>query len=807
MKISHKWLLEYINTTLSPNEISGFLTDTGLEVEGLEEIETIKGGLKGVVIGEVLTCVQHPNADKLKLTTVNIGAENPLQIVCGAPNVAAGQKVPVATIGTTIYSEAGDFVIKKGKLRGEVSEGMICAEDELNLGESHDGIMVLSNDAPVGQTAATYFNIESDFVYEIGLTPNRTDAMCHYGVARDLRAALLRHGHQGINIHLPSTEGFKVENTELPISIEIENKEACGRYAGVSISEVTVGPSPDWLQNRLRTIGIGPINTIVDVTNYVLHETGHPLHAFDAQKITGNKVIVKTLPARTKFITLDDKERSLDEEDLMICNAEEPMVIAGVFGGKKSGVSQKTTNIFLEAAYFNPVSVRKTAKRHGLNTDASFRYERGVDPEMTIYALKRAAVLIQEVAGGKISMEIADEHPVKIEPVIVELSFENMNRIIGQHIEEEMVMDILKWLEIKVISKNGAKLGLQIPPYRADVTREIDVIEEILRIYGFNAIEMGTKMHISIAPTDIKNEAAYKELISNSLSAQGFNEIMNNSLTKSTYFDGNGFNAADSVKMLNPLSNDLSVMRQSLLFGGLESVVRNSNRQRQNLKLYEFGNVYENKEGKYIQNSRLGIWIGGEERTENWREGVLKSDFYSLKKSVDFILNKLGLTNFEVVETQFSPFEFGLDYVLNKRTVVQLGKVNAKVAKQADFKGDVFFADFDWAYLSAKAKKQKIQFKDLSVFPEVRRDLAVLLNKNVQYKELENAAKKAERKLLQSVNLFDVYEGKNLPEGKKSYALSFTLQDANGTLNDKQVDAAMERILKSYKQEFEAELR
>ncbi len=807
MKISHKWLLEYINTTLSPDKISGFLTDTGLEVEGVEEIETIKGGLKGVVIGEVLTCVQHPNADKLKLTTVNIGAENPLQIVCGAPNVAAGQKVPVATIGTTIYSDAGDFVIKKGKLRGEVSEGMICAEDELNLGESHAGIMVLSADAPVGKAAAEYFNIESDFVYEIGLTPNRTDAMCHYGVARDLRAALLRYGHEGININLPSAEAFKVESNALPISIEIENKEACGRYAGVTLSDITVGPSPDWLQNRLRAIGIGPINNVVDVTNYVLHETGHPLHAFDAEEITNNAIVIKNLPANTNFITLDDKERHLHEEDLMICNAQEPMVIAGVFGGKKSGVSAKTTNIFLESAYFNSVSVRKTAKRHGLNTDASFRYERGVDPEMTIYALKRAAILIQEVAGGKISMDIADEHPVKIEPVVVELSFENMNRIIGQNIEEEMVMDILRWLEIKVISKNGNKLGLQIPPYRADVTREIDVIEEILRIYGFNAIEMGNKMHISIAPTDIKNEAAYKELISNSLTAQGFNEIMNNSLTKSSYFETNGFNSNDSVKMLNPLSNDLSVMRQNLLFGGLESVARNANRQRQSLKLYEFGNVYQNTEDKYIEKSRLGIWISGEERTENWREGVLKSDFYSLKKSVDFILNKLGLTNFEIIETQFSPLDYGLDYVLNKRTVVSLGKVSAKEAKQADFKGEVFFADFDWAYVSAKAKKQKTQFKDLSVFPEVRRDLALLLNKNVQYKALEVAAQKAERKLLQSVNLFDVYEGKNLPEGKKSYALSFTLQDTNATLNDKQVDAAMGKILNSFKKEFEAELR
>lgn len=807
MKVSHKWLLNYINTNLAPSEIAKLLTDTGLEVEGVEEIETIKGGLKGVVIGEVLTCVQHPNADKLKLTTVNIGAENPLQIVCGAPNVAAGQKVPVATIGTTIYSNQGDFVIKKGKLRGEVSEGMICAEDELNLGESHAGIMVLSADAPVGKAAAEYFNIESDFVYEIGLTPNRTDAMGHYGVARDLRAALLRHGHTQTTLNLPSVDAFKVDNQNLEIDIDVQDTDGCRRYAGTTISGVTVGPSPDWLQNRLRAIGLSPINNIVDVTNFVLHETGHPMHAFDAALIAENQVVVKTLPSESKFITLDDKERVLHQEDLMICDAKEGMVIAGIFGGKKSGVTEKTTNVFLEAAYFNPVRIRKTAKRHGLSTDASFRYERGVDPQITLYALKRCALLIKEVAGGTISMDIKDVHPVKQEPALVTLSLTRMEQLIGQRIEEELVSDILRSLDIKVLSKNGDLLSLEIPLYRVDVTREADVIEEILRIYGFNAIEMGSKMNISIAPTDLKSESAYREKISEALSARGFAEIMNNSLTKGSYFNTKGFNPKKSIEMLNPLSQDLSVLRQNVLFGGLETVTRNTNRQRPNLKLYEFGNIYEKENENYLQHSALGIWISGLERDENWREGNLNSDLYSLKKEVDFILAKLNLQGFSIKETEAAYFEYGLDYFLNNRLVVSLGSVKREVAKLAEFKGEVFFADLDWAYLAAKAKKQKIQFADLPKYPEVRRDLALLLNKEIQYAALEHAAKKAERKLLQHINLFDVYEGKNLPEGKKSYAISFTLADANATLNDKQVDAAMNRILQTFKKEFDVELR
>ncbi len=807
MKISHKWLLDYINTSLSPAEIATLLTDTGLEVEGVQEVETVKGGLKGIVIGEVLTCTPHPNADRLKVTQVDIGHEKPLQIVCGAPNVAAGQKVPVATVGSTIYSPDGDFTIKKGKLRGEISEGMICAEDELNLGEDHDGIMVLDAKAQVGQAAAEYFAIESDFVYEIGLTPNRTDAMCHYGVARDLRAALLRHGHKNTNLTLPSIEAFKVENNTRPISIEIEDTGGCGRYAGLSISGVKVAASPEWMQNKLRAIGLGPVNNVVDVTNYVLHETGHPLHAFDAHEITGDKIVVKNLPSGSTFTTLDDKTRTLNGEDLMICNVEEGMVIAGVFGGKRSGVSEKTTDVFLEAAYFNPVRIRKTAKRHGLNTDASFRYERGVDPEMTLYALKRAALLIQELAGGEVSMDIADEHPVNMQPSVVELSLHRMEQLIGQAIEEEMVLDILRWLEIKVLSKNGDRLNLEIPTYRVDVTREADVIEEILRIYGFNNIETGTKMQVSIAPHDVRDEAAYKELISEALSARGYHEIMNNSLVKGDYFTTHGFNAEESIEILNPLSQDLSVLRQSLLFGGLETVARNANRQRPDLKLYEYGHAYQKTGGEYRQYSTLSLWVSGMERGENWRESSLPSDFYTLKKEVDFILNRMEIKGTQTEESTAAYLDFGLAYLLNNRKVVEFGKVAPSVTKQLECKSDVFYAQLDWHYLAAKAKKQKVTFTELPKYPEVRRDLALLLDKGVAYRDLEMAAHKAERKLLKGVNLFDVYEGKNLAEGKKSYALSFVLADPNGTLHDKQVDRVMDKILHSFKAQFNAELR
>ncbi len=808
MKISYKWLKEYINTDLAPEEISVLLTDTGLEVEGVDEVETVKGGLKGVVIGEVLTCEPHPNADRLRKTIVNVGVDQPLHIVCGAPNVAAGQKVPVATVGTTIYSEEGDFQIKKSKIRGEVSEGMICAEDELNLGKSHDGIMVLDAEAKVGTPAAEYFNIESDYVFEIGLTPNRTDAMSHYGVARDLRAALIRHGHENFDLSLPSVSSFGVNSNELPIEIEVQNEEACPRYAGVSLTSVKVGPSPDWLQNKLRTTGIGPINNVVDITNYVLHETGHPMHAFDADKIAGRKVIVATLPAGTKFTTLDEKERTLDTNDLMICNGNmEPMCIAGVFGGLQSGVTENTTNVFLEAAYFNSVWVRKTAKRHALNTDASFRYERGVDPEMTMFALKRAALLIKEIAGGEIAMEVKDLYSKKIEHAEVEVNLDRMNTLIGQEIELDMVRSILNSLDIQIKSESGGNLLLDVPPYRADVTREADIVEEILRIYGFNAIEMGHRMSISVAQTDPKSEARYREKMSTALSARSFNEIMNNSLTKPVYFEGNGFNPSESVEMLNPLSQDLAVMRQSLLFGGLETISRNANRQRPNLSLYEFGNTYRKTEAGYNESTRLALWKTGMQQEEVWKAPAGKTDFFYLKAEVELILERLGFNNWEEQDIDHPAYDYALGIYIHKKEVALIGKVKEKTARLAEVKQEVFYADLDWEYLAKKAKKNTITFNELPKYPEVRRDLALLLDKSVRYADLKATAEKSERKILRKVNLFDVYEGKNLPEGKKSYAMSFTLRDDQSTLNDKQVDKVMEKILGSFKHQFGAELR
>jgi len=808
MKISYNWLKEYINTNLPAETVAEMLTDTGLEVEGTEEIETIKGGLRGVVIGEVLTCEPHPDADRLQVTTVDIGEDEAVQIVCGAPNVAAGQKVPVATVGTFLYDGDKEFKIKKSKIRGQVSMGMICAEDELNLGASHEGIMVLDTDAEPGTPASEYFNIESDHVFEIGLTPNRTDAMSHYGVARDLRAALLRHGHENVELNQPSVRKFQQNTNDLFLEIEVQDQEACPRYMGLSLTGIEVKASPDWLQNKLRAIGLAPVNNVVDVTNFVLHETGHPLHAFDVAQIAGNKVIVKKLAEGTKFTTLDDKERELSAEDLMICNGkEEPMCIAGVFGGAQSGVNEKTQNIFLEAAYFDPVSVRKTAKRHALNTDASFRYERGVDPEMTEYALKRATLLIQEIAGGQVAMPIKDLQFKKIEGAEVTLNLERMYTLLGQEIPLRQVREILRSLEIQVKSESGGDLLLQVPAYRADVTREADIVEEILRIYGFNAIDFDHKMHISVAQTDPKAEAKYREKISAALSSRGFNEIMNNSLTRPSYFNNFGFRQEESVEMLNPLSQDLAVLRQSLVFGGLETVAHNANRQRPDLKLYEFGNTYRKTAEGYQEANRVALWISGKEGKENWKHSQQTTDFFSLKNEVTHLLQSLGFQSWEEEDGSGELFDFSLEIRLNKQVVATLGKVKTKAAKLAEVKQEVFYADLNWDYLAKKAKKNKIQFSELPRFPEVRRDLALLVDKSVRYSDLRNSAEKSERKLLQQVNLFDVYEGKNLPEGKKSYALSFTLRDKDKTLNDKQVDKAMERILNQFKKEFKAELR
>ncbi|MGB0176033.1 MAG: phenylalanine--tRNA ligase subunit beta [Owenweeksia sp.] len=666
--------------------------------------------------------------------------------------------------------------------------------------------MILDPSAKVGTPASEYFDIKTDYTIEIGLTPNRTDAMSHYGVARDLRAALIRHGEQGVEIQLPSVGAFTVDNTELPIEVIIEDTEACPRYAGVSLTNVKVGTSPEWLQNRLKAIGVGPINNIVDITNYVLHETGHPLHAFDADHITGNKVIVKTLDEGTVFTTLDEKKRELHRDDLMICNEKEGMCIAGIFGGLKSGVSRSTTRVFLESAYFNPVSIRKTAKRHGLNTDASFRYERGVDPEMELYALKRAALLMRELAGATISMEICDENPNPVKGFEVHLNLDNMTRLIGQEIEPGMVHTILNALDIRIKAESGQNLVLEVPAYRADVQREADVIEEVLRIYGFNAIHIDDKMNISVAQTDTRDEARYREKISESLSSRGFAEIMNNSLTKSSYFEQWGFNPAQSVLMLNPLSQDLNAMRQSLVFGGLEAIARNSNRQRPDLRLYEFGKAYSKTEEGYSEKNRLALWVSGRENPESWKTQDQPSDFYTLKTQIHYILSVLGL-EVEEKESDHPMFDYSLSLFLNQREVVTLGKLKQVISRHMDIRQDVFYADLDWSYLAQKSRKQKIRFAELPKYPEVRRDLALLLNKDVAYSDLKSTAQKTERKLLRQVNLFDVYEGKNLPEGKKSYALSFTLRDDEKTLNDKQVDKVMNNILERFKKEFAAELR
>lgn len=807
MKISYNWLKEYINTNLPAAEISELLTNTGLEVEGLEEIETVKGGLKGVVIGEVLTCGQHPNADRLKVTTVNVGGAEPLNIVCGAPNVAAGQKVVVATVGTEIFTDEGSFKIKKSKIRGEVSEGMICAEDELGLGQSHDGIMVLDAKAEVGTPAAAFFNIESDWVFEIGLTPNRTDAISHVGVARDLRAALLRFGHDGVELQQPSVASFAVNSKDLPVDIKIEDPKACYRYAGVSLKDVKVGPSPDWLQNRLRAIGLSPINNVVDITNFIMHETGHPLHAFDLAKIAGNSIHVKTLEAGTKFTTLDEKEHELHADDLMICDDHKGLVLAGVFGGLESGVSETTTNVFLEAAHFNPVSIRKAAKRHGLNTDSSFRYERGVDPEMTLYALKRAAILIRDIAGGEIAMDIRDEHPTKIEPHEVSVDLKRMTQLIGQEIETELVKNILTWLDIRIKAESGGTLHLEIPAYRHDVTREADVVEEVLRIYGFNAVAFDSKMQISVAQVDSKDAAAYREKISAHVSARGFLEMINNSLTKPAYYQGHGFDATKSVEMLNPLSQDLAVLRQDLLFGGLESIAYNIKRQRADLRLYEFGRHYQKGENRFKEEERLALWITGAEAKESWRESTRATDFFTLKNELVHILAALGLEKFQENPLENELFDEALQIEVFKNEVAVFGRVKTTLARQMDIKQPVYYANLNWAKLAELAAKQRIVMKDLPRFPEVRRDLALLLDESIRYSDLKQAAEKAERKILRDVNLFDVYQGKNLPAGKKSYALSFILQDQDKTLNDKQVDKAMEKILASFKKQFEAELR
>ena len=808
MKISYNWLKQFLQVNWETSKTSELLTDLGLEVEGVETIESIKGSLEGIVIGEVLTCVQHPNADRLKITTVDLGLEIPVQIICGAPNVASGQKVPVATIGTTLYDDKGAaFKIKKGKIRGEESHGMICAEDELGLGTSHEGIMVLDKKLKPGTPAAEVFDIETDHVFEIGLTPNRADAMSHYGVARDFRAGLIQHG---INLELitPSVSDFHVDERRLRFDIEVENKDLAQRYCGISIVDIEVKDSPEWIQNKLKAIGILPKNNVVDITNYVLHELGQPLHAFDANKIKGNKVLVKTLKSGTKFTTLDSIERELHAEDIMICDGESnPMCIAGVFGGEKSGVTDKTTSIFLESAYFNPVAIRKTAKRHALNTDASFRFERGIDINFTKYALKRAALLIKEYANGKIASDVMDFYPEKIEDFQVFLSYENAFRLIGQEIDKETIKNILASLEIKINSETEGGLGLTIPSYRVDVQREADIIEEILRVYGYNNIKFSHKLNSSIS-FNTNKEVTLENSIANQLTNLGFNETMANSLTKEEYITfSENLKSEFNVTMLNPLSNELKVMRQSLLFSGLESISYNINRKNSSLKLYEFGKTYHKYEKGYQEDKHLTLFVSGAKTKDSWTHVSKNSDFFYLKGIVMSILERIGVTNLKTSPVKSDLFSEGIAFSLGKNKLVEFGVINKRVLKEFGIKQEVLFADFDWKSLNEISGKKKIKVSSLLKFPSVKRDLALLIDEKVTFKEIYNLSFQVERNLLKDVGLFDVYQGDKLPEGKKSYAVSFVLQDSNKTLKDAQIDKIMQKLQQSFEKNLEAVLR
>ena len=808
MKISYNWLKQFIKTDWTPEKTGELLTDLGLEVEGIEAFQSVKGALEGIVVGEVLTCAQHPNADRLKVTTVTIGAEAPLQIVCGAPNVAVGQKVPVATIGTTLYPDKGEaWTIKKGKIRGEESHGMICAEDEMGLGTSHEGIMVLDKSLKVGTLLSDVFKVENDHVFEIGLTPNRADAMSHYGVARDLKAGLLQ---QNIAKELitPSVSAFHVDNRTLKMDVNVVNKDLAPRYCGVTISGLKIEDSPIWLQNRLKAIGITPKYNVVDVTNYVLHELGQPLHAFDAVKIKGNKVIVKTLPKGTKFRTLDEVERELHEEDLMICDAEKPMCIAGVFGGVTSGVTENTTSIFLESAYFNPISIRKSAKRHGLNTDASFRFERGIDPNITEYALKRAALLILEVAGGEITSDLIDLYPKKIEDNQVRLSFDNAKKLIGEEIPRDVIKRILTSLEIKINNVTETGLGLTIPAYRNEVTREADVIEEILRVYGYNTIKTTEKLNASISKSSRFEDYKLQNIVGDQLVGQGFFEILANSLTSPKYIKlSEQLKQEHNVEILNPLSKDLSVLRQTLLFSGLEAVSYNNNRKRNDLKLFEFGKTYHDFQGNREEHKHLSLFVTGNRFSDSWTSPTQKSDFFYLKGTITALLERLGMTQLQSSPIKNDVFSEGITLSIGKKNLVDFGLVNKKILKHFDITQDVLFADFNWDTIIEMAKHNTIVFKDIPKYPEVRRDFALLLDDHITFEQIDTIAKQTEKELLKEVDLFDVYQGKNLPKGKKSYAVSFTIQDENKTLTDKQIDKIMNKLQANFEQQLGAELR
>ena len=820
MNISYTWLKEYVNFDLPPDEVAAALTSIGLETGSVEEVQTIKGGLEGLVIGEVLTCVEHPNSDHLHITTVNLGNGEPTQIVCGAPNVAAGQKVVVATLGTKLYDGDECFTIKKSKIRGVESIGMICAEDEIGIGTSHDGIIVLPEDAVPGTLAKDYYNVKSDYVLEVDITPNRADACSHYGVARDLYAYLIQNGKQA-TLQRPSVEAFAVENHDLDIKVTVENSEACPRYAGVTVKGVTVKESPEWLQNKLHLIGVRPINNVVDITNYIVHAFGQPLHCFDADKIKGGEVIVKTMPEGTPFVTLDGVERKLNERDLMICNKEEAMCIAGVFGGLDSGSTEATTDVFIESAYFHPTWVRKTARRHGLNTDASFRFERGIDPNITIYCLKLAALLVKELAGGTISSEIKDICVAPAQDFVVKLAYEKIHSLVGKVIPVETIKSIVSSLEMKITNETAEGLTLAVPPYRVDVQRDCDVIEDILRIYGYNNVEIPSTLKSSLTTKgDADKSNKLQNLVAEQLVGCGFNEILNNSLTRAAYYDGlESYPSNHLVMLMNPLSADLNSMRQTLLFGGLESIAHNANRKNADLKFFEFGNCYyfdadkknpEKTLAAYSEDYHLGLWVTGKRVSNSWAHADENSSVYELKAYVENILKRLGIDLRNLVVGNLTDDIFAAALSVNTKggkRLATFGVVTKKLLKAFDIDNEVYYADFDWKELMKAIRSVKISYKEISKFPAVKRDLALLIDKNVQFAEIEKIAYETEKKLLKEVERFDVYEGKNLEAGKKSYAVSFLLQDESQTLNDKMIDKIMSKLVKNLEEKLNAKLR
>lgn len=820
MNISYNWLKEYVDFDLTPEEVSAALTSIGLETDGVEEVQSIKGGLEGLVVGEVLTCEPHPNSDHMHITTVDLGEGEPVQIVCGAANVAAGQKVIVATLGTKLYDGDQSFTIKKSKLRGVESNGMICAEDEIGVGTSHDGIIVLPHDVVPGTLAKDYYNIKSDYVFEVDITPNRADACSHYGVARDLYAWLVQNGYQ-TSLHRPETSEFKVDNHDMDIDVVVENTEACPRYAGVAIKNVTVKESPEWLQNKLRLIGVRPVNNIVDITNYILHAYGQPMHCFDADKIKGGKIVVKTCQEGTKFVTLDEVERKLSERDLMICNAEEPMCIAGVFGGLDSGTTETTKDVFLESAYFHPTWVRKTARRHGLSTDSSFRFERGIDPNGTIYALKEAAILVKELAGGEIASDIKDNYPALVADFAVELSYEYVNSLVGKVIPAETIKSIVTSLEMKIVAETAEGLSLSIPAYRVDVQRPCDVVEDILRIYGYNNVEIPTSLKSSLnVEGEVDKSVKLQNLVSEQLVGCGFNEILNNSLTAASYYDGlETYKPENLVRVMNPLSNDLNVMRASLLFGGLECIQHNANRKNADLRFFEFGNCYHfNAEKKnpekvlaaYSEELHLGLWLTGKYISNSWAHSDMNSSVYELKAYVLNIFSRLGVNLGAMVFGNLSDDIYSVAISIHTRggkLVATFGVLSKKLQKAFDIDNEVYYADINWKELMKAIKGKKVTYTEISKFPAVKRDLALLIDKKVQFAEIEKIAYETDKKLLKSVELFDVYEGKNLEVGKKSYAVSFVLQDENATLNDKQIDKLMQKLIANLQNKLDAKLR